>query len=217
MLIDNFFKSDVNGYTCRVQSFRQSSSDDCVVTRVTGQHDYGKSNADVLHLNTYNKAFKCFPKNLETFFINLDNIYFAKPQFSTLQRSDLQPFGSKLRKFWFFNTHLEVIPADLFEDTRNLEHIYLGENSIEYVGRGTFNKLHKLTALHFPNNPCHSGGIDSRAAVLNLIRKIENKCTDEGAFLRYKNHFTTTTEMPTTTKTCTNIDQGCSYQHSRQP
>lgn len=109
--------------------------------------------------------------------------------------------GSQLNMFVFYQTPIEVIPVDLFEDTINLDHINLIDNNIKHVERGAFNNLRKHRTFQFNNNPCHSG----RAHVLNLITQIESKCIDEEAFSKYKNQFTTTTEVSTTMTTVRNF------------
>lgn len=180
-----FFDSWGHGYTCDVQAIKISSTDDCELTNVTGAHESGKANIDVLFFHTYAKNFFCFPKNLKNVFVNVDKIHFYQANFTTLTRSDLQPFGSQLKKFWFFGGDLEVIPAELFADTVNLEWIFLDDNKIKHVGKGTFTKLTKLTALCFRSNPCHSGYSFNRDGVVNLIAQVNNKCTDEEAHARF--------------------------------
>lgn len=117
----------------------------------------------------------CFPRNLEKFFINFDKIHIELENISTLTRSDLQSLGNKLKRFWFESNNLEVIPADLFEDTRNLVSINFGNNKIKYVGRGAFDNLPKLKELSFYGNPIHDGYAPNHASVLKLIRHIDEK------------------------------------------
>ena len=177
-----------------------------MVTSVTGQHLNGMSNSEVLLFSTEHKGFKCFPKNLEKFFKNLNKINFYFENISMLSRSDLESLGSQLNMFIFYQTPIEVIPVDLFEDTINLDHINLIDNNIKHVERGAFNNLLKLKTLQFDNNPCHSGRAQaSRADVFNLIAQIESKCIDEEAFFKYKNQFTTATEVSTTMTTVRNF------------
>lgn len=127
---------------------------------------------------TNEKNLNCFPKNLEKFFKNLDSIHFNEVDFSSLKKSDLQPLGSQLKAFFFYDNKLKVIPADLFEYARNLEYINIKSNQIRGVEKGTFDQLHQLTELNFNNNPCYSGAAANRADVLTLVKQIESKCTD---------------------------------------
>lgn len=186
--ISIFYSFTAQNYTCEVQPLKLTRlTDDCLVTKVTGKHLVQKSNSMVKFFRSENIDFACFPKNLEKLFVNLDRIQINHTKIATLTRSDLQPFGSRLRKLWFQNSLIEVIPADLFEDTKNLETISLVNNYIKYVGSGTFNNLRKLTIMFFQNNPCHPAGhAYDRTGVDTLIAEIGSKCTDEEVFKRVR-------------------------------
>lgn len=163
-----------------------------MVTSVTGQHQYGKSHADVVCVYSENKNLNCFLKNLEKFFENLDTINFSGENISKLTRSDLQPFGNQLKRLWLGRNNIEVIPTDLFEDTKNLEFVYLTSNPIKHVGRGALSNLQKLHTLFYQNNCYADYYINNRANVINMIAQVESKCIDEGALRRYKNQLLTT-------------------------
>lgn len=180
------------GYACQVSSVNCTSLHDCEVMSVTGKHEYGKSNHDVVYFYSNDKDFICFPKNLEVFFKNLDKISFSSTNISAITNSDLQPFGNRLKVLYFYYNKVEVIPADLFVNTRNLEEIYLQDNQIKHVEKGAFDKLHNLSTLYFKNNPCNSGVATNRSDVLNLVIQIESKCTHDEAFQNYKDQLTTT-------------------------
>lgn len=163
-----------------------SSSDDCELKKVNGDHLNGKLNSDVLYLHSH-KKLSCFPKNVKDFFKNLTKLYFAQENFPFLTKADLQSLGIQLKKFWFEEGQIEVIPADLFEHSTNLESIFLSFNKIQHVEEGTFSNLQNLNQLHLYRNPCHYEDADDRDAVLSLIEEIESECTDEEVFLKFKN------------------------------
>ena len=124
-----FYSLNSDGYTCYVRSFKKPSTDDVFVRRVTGQHLNGLKNFDIKSFYSSSNFFTSFPKNLDKFFKNLNAIFIQDSSISTLTRNDLQPFGSKLKHFVFIHNPIEVIPADLFEDTKNLEYINLKDNN----------------------------------------------------------------------------------------
>lgn len=171
-----------------------------MVTSVTGVHESGKSNMDVLHFDSQNKIFNYFPQNLNNFFGNINHILIYSANISTLTKKDLQQFGSKLQKFWFYKNQLEVLEADLFEDTPNIEWIYLDENKLKFVERGTFVKLQKLSQFYCRKNPCHNGGASTRSSVISLTEQIENNCQDKQVYERYNNQNSVTTTTTTTEK-----------------
>lgn len=77
-----------------------------------------------------------------------------------------------------FSTQLKAIEADAFAFNPRIEQIMIHANQISYVGKGAFDKLEKLSSLNFNSNPCHSGSAGKRSGVIELIAKIEEKCTD---------------------------------------
>lgn len=191
------------GYACDVQSFKLSSPDDRDLTRVTGTHETGKMDDDVVDFYNEGKIKNFFLQNIKKFFKNVQKVTFAHANLSTLSKFDLKPFGSQLTVLRFHYNNLEAIESDLFEFTPNLYWINLQNNQLKFVGKGTFSNLQELTRFYFSNNPCHSFYTEDRSLVIKLISIIESKCTDTQALERQRklNPTTTTTEMPTTTTT----------------
>lgn len=137
-------------------------------------------NDKVLYFHSYSEKFNCFPKNLENIFPNLVNLEIENGNISTLERSDLKPFGDKLALFYVHTSgNIDVIPADLFKDTINLEAIQLNGNNIKHVGRGAFDNLEKLEILMFGENFCHSDTGVNRTESLQIITEIYSNCSDE--------------------------------------
>lgn len=134
------------------------------------------------------KNFNFFPKNLQQFFKNIDKLAIVDNDLVAITKHDLQPFGSQLKKLWICVNKIEVITADLFDFTTNLDRINLDLNEIQHVEIGAFDKLKNLPMLHFLNNPCHSGFAGDRDAVLILIKEIESKCSSQNAFKKLSAH-----------------------------
>lgn len=160
---------------CEVQSVSLSSTEDRNITSVNG--DSGKTYDDAMWFYSTSETFNFFPKNIEKFFPNVEHVYIYDVSIATLTKTDLSPFGSQLKLFYFHRSKIEVIESDLFEANPFLEQISLYGNQIKFVADGAFDKLPNLTSLYFRNNPCYSGSaVNDRAAVFNLIKQIERNC-----------------------------------------
>lgn len=186
-----------------MQSFKLLSPDDRDLTRVTGTHETGKMDDDVIDFYSEGKIKNFFLQNIKKFFKNVQKVSLISANLSTLLKYDLQPFGSQLTVLRLYYNNLEAIESDLFEFTPNLNWINFNDNQLKFVGKGTFSNLQKLTTFYFSNNPCHSFYTEDRSLVIKHISTIESKCTDTKALERQRklNPTTTTTEMPTTTTT----------------
>lgn len=167
-------------------------SEDRGITSVN--NDRIKTYSNALWFWSKDKIFNHFPQNIKFYFPNLEYFYIKGGNISTITKSDLSPFGSKLKTFDFQNNLIEVIEVDLFEENPNLEVVDLKGNKIKFVAIGAFVKLPKLKKLHFNPNPCHSSGnIDNDpTAVINLVQHLESNCQDLEAYEKFKNLINTT-------------------------
>ena len=118
-----------------------------------------------------------FPRHIGKFFKNLHKIYISHANTTTLSKDDLQFLGSQFKNLAIHYNHIEWLEADVFDFTPNLETVYLRANKIQYVEKGTFDKLKKLTYLNFQENLCNRD-YASGPAVLELITNIEDACTE---------------------------------------
>lgn len=172
---------------------------------MTGAHENGKTNDDVIIFWSYGPVFNFFPQNIIKIFKNTQKILLQSANLASVTKYDLQPFGNKLTHLWIGANNIEVIVSDLFEFTPNLELVQISSLKIKYVGSGAFDNLKKLTILNAGANPCHSGYASDRASVVALIANFESKCQDLQALERLRKINPTTTEAPTTTTTIRNL------------
>jgi len=168
-----------HGYACEVLSINLASSDDSELTNVTGAHESGYSNDDVeYYFQNVATELKFFPQSITKFFKNVRDVTIRNTKITAITKEDLKIFGEQLRRLTFEKNNLEVIDADLFDYTPNLEYISLTNNKIKHVGSGIFNNLQKLTRLYYHDNPCTSDSdyAYNRAGVIKLIATLESRC-----------------------------------------
>lgn len=179
------FRIDDFGYTCNLISLKYYSSDDNVITNVVGIHEGNNTDSDVNAFFSDRSTFVYFPNNLNNFLINLSQVYCNNAEISVIERSDLESLGHALKVLSLQFNEIEVIAADLFESTPNLEEIYLDENYIKIVEYGAFQKLEKLITLQFMYNACYSGHATGQLGVVEMIEKIERKCKKSSTFIMF--------------------------------
>lgn len=183
-IIKNYFELFLsvftpNEYLCVTQSVKLSSTDDRIITKVTGIHLQGKTNEDVDGFLTTFKTFKFFPQNLQETFKKATIICVAYAELPSITKDDLRQFGMQLAKLELHGNDLQVINADLFEFNQNLKDIDLSFNYIKVVGRGAFDGLNLLSDLYFFENPCYSGDAHKPRDLKKLINKIEKHCKNK--------------------------------------
>lgn len=173
------------GYKCIAKFLEITARDgDRYVKRVYGQHTAHKSSHDVKVFYSGESTINFFPQNLENVLPNTETIQINNANLKEITRDDLRPFGEKLKNLWLGTNDLELIEADLFDFTPNIEWIYLENNKIKNVESGALGKLHKLKNFNFVKNPCHTGEAGSLVDVKYLIAEVEFKCEQTSYLLR---------------------------------
>lgn len=176
-ILDCKFSTDADyGYKCH-SSTKLSSPYDCdrIITGVTGTHEAGKDHKDVTYfVAAY--SIEYMPKNLTSFFPNIDTIYIGV---NDLTKDDLKQFGPKLKNFWTAGSKMQVIDENLFQYTPNIVWAYFDKDKIRHVDRGAFAKIRNLRKLTFGGHPCYSTSAtyDTPSNVNWLIGKAE-QCQD---------------------------------------
>lgn len=178
VILECNFEDDPHlGYMCGVQNENLiTSGDDREITAISGQHQDGKSNDDVVFFFSDFLKLNYFPRGLTKFFKNIRKIQIGFASIGELTNADLEQFGDKLKEFFFYGNHLEVIKADLFKFNKNLEKVSFLNNRIRIVESGAFNGLDKLDGLWLGINKCVNKDVVGRNEVLNLIKIAEEKC-----------------------------------------
>lgn len=185
IVIECEFKEAYYGYKCTAKLFEITARDgDRYVKRVYGQHADNKSSEDVRVFYSGESTVNFFPQNLANVLPNLETIQINYANLKEITSDDLRPFGDKLKNLWLGINDLELIEADLFDYTPNIEWIYLENNKIKNVESGALGKLQKLKNFNFIKNPCHSGDAGSLVDVEYLTAVIEFKCEQTSHLLR---------------------------------
>lgn len=180
------FSKNGLGYLCDATNIEITSRNDRTIKSISGNHQPGMSNEDVRFFRTNGKTVNFMPRNLESFFPQLEVIQIMNSKLGIVTMDDFKPFGANLKKVWFNGNLISIVDADLFKHNPNLEFIAFFHTKVKHVENGAFDHLKKLTTLHFEANLCHNANaVNNRAGVLGLIEKIQEKCKDFGyAMLR---------------------------------
>jgi hypothetical protein len=167
-----------------VSSIEISSRDDRNISSVEGAHQASMTNENVKFFYVNAKIVRYMPRNLETFFNNLEVFQIMNSRLVEVTTEDFQPWGDKLKKLWFNSNDIAMVPADLFKFNPNLEFIAFYHTKVSHVYDGVFDNLNHLTTLYFEANPCHNANaISNRAEVIKLINEVERKCKDQNYLL----------------------------------
>lgn len=162
-------------YECELKEGTITSKKDRLVTNIYGTHVHNKTSNDVKSFLTYKKQMSFMPKGIEQVFKNLIILDIYSADLLEVHIDDLQPFP-ELRYISFMFNKLETIEFDLFVYNPKLEFLVLYGNRIQFVN-DAFDILPSLRFLSFEQNRCYSGEAkDDRLAVLELMKKIHEKC-----------------------------------------
>lgn len=180
------FREDELGYKCESKGVAITSRNDRTIHSIIGEHLNGKTNEDVKFFRNYKVIMNYFPLNLTNGFKNLEVVQVNYSDLKRITSSDLEQFGEKLKILWIGNNIVEVIEADLFKYTPNIESIGLSPQKIKHVDDGAFTKLNKLHSLWFSKNPCgvRTNVENDRMSVLTLITRIEMECKEATLLLK---------------------------------
>lgn len=144
---------------------------------------------DVKGLLIESQTVKFFPRGVEKFFPNLEDIsiYFSKLQ--SIKKADLKPFKN-LQALRLFNNDLEELDGDLFEFNRQLRIIDFDHNKLKSIGSELLTELKKLEQAHFRHNVCIHKGAKSSSQVLRLMADLSRRCdmTKEIKILRLQSN-----------------------------
>lgn len=177
LVIECGFSDSYYGYKCIAKNLEiTSKTADRDVKRVYGSHLATKSADDVKFFYAAQMQINFFPQNLHKSLQHLETIQIKEANLKEVTSHDLRPFGDKLRNLWLGYNDIELIEADLFEFTPNIEWIYLERNKIKNVESGAFDGLAKLVKFNFEKNPCHGGEVSDKTGVSYLVADIEFKC-----------------------------------------
>lgn len=166
-----------NVYQCDPKVVKVGRSTDSTIVEVSKSHLPGYSNEDVIALHIKNQPIDVIPKNIDSFFVNLELIHFENCPIRSFTKDDLKIF-KELRYFLIQSGKLTTISGDAFKYSAKLQYIDLSFNKITDVGKGIFDHTPKLNTVYFWENLCinsHSH-LNSILSVEDIARELDQNC-----------------------------------------
>jgi len=111
-------------YCCEVQNQKILEDEEI---EFIGNHVNGKTSIDVTAVFFYNCVLNKLPQNLSNVFPNLKTINISSSALKTISKSDLKDH-KQLIFFYCFNSAIEYLPGNLFEDSKCIEWIQFNDN-----------------------------------------------------------------------------------------
>lgn len=150
-------------------------SDLSKVTNVSQNHFEGKTNDDITGLDIKKKDLQIFPRDIEFFYPNLEEIDARYNQIEAITK-DVLNFPN-LRRIRFDLNKIITIEDDLFSFTPNLQYVSFNYNIIKNVTTKAFEPLKNLRVILMEGvNNCINENARTRDEVENLISKIPEAC-----------------------------------------
>lgn len=165
-------------YTCCL--YKKDISD---FTTFFGRHLPDLSDGDVIGIALANCKFSGFPRELPTLFPKLDHVA-INGGLREITKDDLRGFLN-LKFLDLQGCEITSLPDDLFENTPNLEVIYLSYNKLSFIGEKLLEPLKSLKYIDFRGNLSINEVYDEDKANGNdlsledLKRVIRAKCRGE--------------------------------------
>lgn len=159
-------------YACVTEPF-ETNEKNRTITKVTGQHEDGKTNDDV-ELFLVNKA-KCpyLPLDVAKFFKNLKTFYVMKSGVTKLTNDDLKGFG-KLQIFDVSYNPIERLEKGFFNGKSAIKVISFYDCALQYVDSEALDPLVNLHEGHFQLNHCVDYRGDAKHLVPILKKHLKN-------------------------------------------
>ncbi|CAG9810640.1 unnamed protein product [Chironomus riparius] len=166
-----------NAYYCYVNNNPSiTTRESATITSISGTHQSGKTNSDVVGFYVYSKTINYFPRCLETFFKNIKAIQIDNCNLKEVHQEDLKPFPNLVELYLRFN-ELEVLEEGLFDFNPDLEYIYIWNNKIVHIAPNVFDHLSKLSYLYLLSNSCiDKEAKNSTSEVKNVIQAAKSQC-----------------------------------------
>jgi Leucine-rich repeat (LRR) protein len=147
------------------------------ITSVNGEPMIFALNTIVKILNLDKEIVEYFPKGLEKFVPNIEELSMTDVQLKEIAKSDLQLFPMLKILFLDYN-NIEELDENLFERNKELIHLYLDHNRIKFIHGNTFAPLKKLETLYLGSNKCIAKNVYKKKEVKEIIKEIKINCVD---------------------------------------
>jgi BTB/POZ domain/Leucine rich repeat len=175
------FQFNEGDYECEIRkaSITQPLTE---IKAVLGDHQPGKTNADVIILSIQDTVVHYMPKGFSVIFPELKEIYIKNCQMKKILREDLIGFEA-LEALHLDENQLTSLPDDLLTNMKKLKEISFENNEIEYMSSKLLKSIssNELEFVDFEKNSRineffnsdYSDGINS---LENLMQIIDKQC-----------------------------------------
>jgi hypothetical protein len=154
------------------------------VTGFTGQHQPGKSNADVKGLWSDAKVVNFIPRDINKLFLNTIALTWINGNITEISEEDFKPFPN-LRIVQIEENKIEVLEEYLFRGNPVLGEVIFRKNKLRHISVNTFTILKFLTYLYLDDNPCISARATTQATVPALINDARRKCFSDKSEVKF--------------------------------
>jgi hypothetical protein len=145
------------------------------ITQVRGRHQPGRSNSDVAQVFIKDQSCPYLPRNLGTFFSNLEIFYVMMSGVQELMRKDLEGLN-KLKVFDVSHNPIKRLKKNFFQDHSSLEIVSFFECELSVIEKGALVPLTNLSRANFEYNKCINHlGLKGSWSMIELDSEIE-KC-----------------------------------------
>ncbi|XP_070491638.1 leucine-rich repeat-containing protein 15-like [Chironomus tepperi] len=145
------------------------------ITSVTGVHQNGKTNDDVIGFDSHYEILNYFPQGLDKFFGNLKSIVIYYGRIKEIHQSDLKPFPN-LVNLYLENNEIEYLEPGLFEFNPHLQGVSFLDNKVTKIDPTVFDSLPQLQNIWLNQNPCinleSTGSLEGAQTVIAEAKKL---------------------------------------------
>ena len=132
-------------YSCLIT---KQNINENVPVKITGNHQFGNSNKNVVNVWINNCTVTKMPKGITNIFPNMKVLEIRNSKLASIDKNDLAEYKS-LEKFCCIENPISYLPSDLFDGFDNLEWIEFYGNSIQIIEPNILNGLNRLKYVEF--------------------------------------------------------------------
>jgi Leucine rich repeat len=157
------------------------------VTEVSKNHLAGRSDNDVLGVAIEKQDLKFVPRNISSFFPNVQAFDIRHCGVEDIAKEDISGFKN-LSMFQPADNNIRSIPNDMFQGNPSIRAIAVGRNPIRHIAANVFDPLTQLVALWLDPVSCINAQAENRSAVIDLTFLASVSCppTFEMNFERFQ-------------------------------
>lgn len=164
-------------YSCSPRNLHTTYKDRSVVA-VSGVHMNGKSNANVINLYIYKQSTPYLPRNVGTFFPNLEILNAGNTKLKHLLDGDLDGL-TKLKQFDVSWNPIEKLSRDFFKGHDTIEFVSFYYCHLKVIDPQALEPLTHLEEAHFGENICITFHATDKFEIQGLQMEMRDKCKSE--------------------------------------